>query len=212
MLQKNNKNNLALIFAILSWAALSLELYVMINESVQAGGTAGSAISSYFCYFTILTNLFVAFVFTAPLFKNNKTKFWGFFNNHNVISSATCAVIVVGLVFHFMLRNLNHLEGLQLIVDRYLHYITPVLAIIFWAVMVPAKQLQFPAIAKWLLYPIAYFGYILIRGAILHHYPYGFVDVDKIGMAATLKNSAGLFGLYIFLSAIFVSINRLRKG
>ncbi len=212
MPKKNNKNTIAFIFAVLSWLALALEMYVMINESLLAGKTAGDAISNYFCYFTIITNLFVALVFTAAALKNTTNRFWLFFKNNNVMSSATSAIIVVGLVFHFMLRNLNHLEGLQLIVDRYLHYITPVLTIIFWVVMVPAKQLQFSAIGKWLLYPLAYFGYILIRGALLHQYPYGFVDVDKIGMVATLKNSGGLFVLYIFLSLIFVSINRLRKA
>jgi hypothetical protein len=212
MQQKSNKKKLALFLALFSWVALVLELYIMIRENLQNGNTVGAAISSFFCYFTIITNLFVALVFTATLFKNSNTIFWNFFNNNNVISSATCAIIVVGLVFHFMLRNLNHLEGLQFIVDRYLHYITPVLTIIFWVLMVPAKQLQFPAIAKWLVYPLTYFAYILIRGAIIHQYPYGFVDVDKIGMAATLKNSAGLFGLYIFLSVIFVVINKLRKG
>ncbi len=211
MLIKSKPSLFNVFLPFLSWTALILELYIILKADIDAnlGFTAG--IDRYFSYFTIVTNLFVAVVFTAQLYKNKQNKFWHFFARNNVISCATAAIIVVCIVYHYLLSSTHKLQGFNYIVDRTLHYVIPPLTIIFWWLVVPKNKINFIGVLSWLVYPLAYFMYILIRGALTHMYPYDFINVDKNGFLATLQFAGGLFAFYIFLGFILVGINKFIK-
>jgi hypothetical protein len=44
----------------------------------------------------------------------------------------------------------------------------------------------------WLIFPILYFLYILLRGAISNAYPYPFLDVGKLGYDQAIVNALGM--------------------
>ena len=50
--------------ALLGWFALALQLYLMLIQAPQGEAMLGTVIT-FFSFFTILTNLLVAVVFTA---------------------------------------------------------------------------------------------------------------------------------------------------
>jgi hypothetical protein len=212
MIAKTKTRGFNIFLVALSWTALLLELFIIVKADVSNHLTVFNGLDRYFSYFTITTNLFVAMVFTAQLYKNGNSKFWNFFTRYNVISCATGAIIVVCIVYHFLLSGThNIIATFDLIVDRILHYILPPLTIVFWWLVVPKNKINFLGVLAWLTYPLVYLIYILIRGAIMHSYPYDFINVDKNGMAATLQFAASLFAFYIFLGCILVSINRFVK-
>ncbi|MGA8046237.1 MAG: Pr6Pr family membrane protein, partial [Dermatophilaceae bacterium] len=57
-----------------------------------------------------------------------------------------------------------------------LHYIVPVAMLVDYLLDRPRRRLSFRASLLWLIYPLAYAGYSLIRGAIVDWYPYPFLD------------------------------------
>jgi hypothetical protein len=54
----------------------------------------------------------------------------------------------------------------------------------------------------WLIYPIIYLAYIVVRGAVFGVYPYPFVDVMKIGYRMTLLNALIFLLIFLILGCI----------
>lgn len=152
----------------------------------------------FFSFFTILTNILVAGYFTLTVFKPAIVRKPG------TLTAVTVYIFMVGAVYQVVLRATWNPEGLQLIVDELLHTVIPVLAIIFWAMYENKKAVTLWQIPKWVVYPLAYLAYILIRGSFSNFYPYPFVNVSEIGMTKTLLNSAVLVLVFFIIAALFV--------
>lgn len=52
-----------------------------------------------------------------------------------------------------------------------------------------------------LLYPLCYIGFTLVRGPIVHFYPYHFVDVSQLGYARVAANCVVLALLVLAVTA-----------
>src|SRR5690606_12194116 len=98
---------------------------------------------------------------------------------------------IVGMIYVLVLRDLWNPQGLQLWVDAALHYVIPILFIIHWLNYVPKRKLVWFHSIVWLIPPLLYIAYILIRGDLTGYYPYPFLDVDRSGSATVLYNTAG---------------------
>lgn len=77
----------------------------------------------------------------------------------------------------------------------------------WWVGFAPKGGLTAADPPRWLLYPLAYFAYVLGRGAVDGWYPYFFIDVATLGYGRALANAAGLtvlmFGAgYMVLGAV----------
>lgn len=118
----------------------------------------------YFSFFTILTNILVTVCCTVLLLKR-KSKRNSFFSSYKTLTSIALYITIVGLVYNVILRFLWKPEGLQFLVDELLHTVIPVCFILFWLFFVPKAGLRWKNIFPWLLYPLVYVIYILIRGA-----------------------------------------------
>ena len=79
---------------------------------------------------------------------------------------------------------------------------------LYWWCCVPKGALRIRHIGLWVLYPLVYFGYILLRGHLLGVYPYPFVDVDKLGYALTIMNASGILAGFIVVAVIVVGLDR----
>jgi len=88
-----------------------------------------------------------------------------------------------------------------------IHTLTPLLALLDW-VLVPAGPPRWRWAAAWLAYPSAYLAFVLVRGAIVHRYPYPFLDVGDLGYGALAIVVASLFVLFWLLGLLVVAIGR----
>lgn len=76
------------------------------------------------------------------------------------------------------------------------------------------KKLDYKKAVKWLIFPILFVPYTLIRGEIVGWYPYFFLDPNKVGYLGVLGYFIIiLVGAYI-LSILLVKIanSRIRKN
>ena len=115
---------------------------------------------------------------------------------------------MVGVAYSLLLRQLWQPQGLQWLANELLHDVMPVLYALYWWWCVPKGALRIRHIGLWVLYPIVYFGYILLRGHLLGVYPYPFVDVDKLGYALTIMNASGILAGFIAVAVIVVGLDR----
>jgi hypothetical protein len=194
--------------AFIAWFAISLQLVLILQNRVAS---VPETIVRFFSYFTILTNIIVAISFTTNLLgsKGNQNSFW--FSNSGK-TAILIYILVVGIVYNLVLRQLWTPSGLQKIADELLHVATPLLYLLYWIVFTPKQLLQWKFAFQWLLYPFIYLVYILVRGAFSNFYPYPFVDVFNHGYQKVLVNSFYVLLLFLVLSAVFIATTRLLSG
>lgn len=201
-----NKNArwLAAAIVILGWFALIAQFYlILLNRTAPVAET----IVRYFSFFTILTNLLVALCFSFLLL-NPKSTAGTFFSRNSTLAAVTVYILVVGLVYNLILRFLWQPRGLQLVVDELLHTVIPLLCIIFWWNNQRAKKLQWKNIFVFLIYPLLYILFVLVRGISSGFYPYPFIDVNAIGLNKVLINSGLLALCFVVVSAVFIAVDR----
>lgn len=135
-----------------------------------------------------------------------------FFSKPATLTAVTVYITIVGLVYNILLRLLWEPQGLQLWVDESLHTVIPSLYILFWLLFVPKGGLQWSAIPAWLIYPIVYTFFIMLRGALSGFYPYPFIDLNKIATHEVFINAGAVLIGFLVLSLVLVGIGKLRGG
>ena len=193
--------------AILGWGALAIQLELVLFARWQSGASLVGGLVSYFSYFTILTNTLAAIVLTYAA-DSRPSSGRAFFLQPWVASGIAVSIIVVGAAYSLLLRQLWQPEGLQWLANEVLHDVMPVLYALYWLFYVPKGVLRWSHVGLWILYPLVYFAYILLRGHLLGVYPYPFVDVEKLGYAQTFFNASGILAGFVAVALIVVLLDR----
>ena len=84
----------------------------------------------------------------------------------------------------------------------------PVLFVGFWLLAATTGTLRVKNALVWLIFPVAFTIYSLIRGAYTGRYPYPFLDVAKLGYPQTFTNIAMLMVGFVVLALILVALDR----
>ena len=193
------------VVAASAWAGLVLQMVITLRATAAGGGTVADALVLYFGFFTLLSNLFVALVASTTLLAPAR---W--FARASVRGCATTAILLVGVAYHLLLREVWDPQGAQKVADITLHYVTPALAVLWWLLAPPAQPLNPRAPLGWTLYPLAYFAYALVRGELLGAYPYPFIDVPALGYPRVWANAFGLAGVFLVFGYALWAVARLR--
>ncbi|WP_437918489.1 Pr6Pr family membrane protein [Sphingobacterium sp. LRF_L2] len=178
------RRKLEIIGLSLAWLTILTQFVLMLYHR-QTDIT--EMLIRFFSYFTIQTNLLVAFFFTSAAF-NLRRGFFRIFKGAGSLTAVTAFILVVGIVYQVALRSLWHPTGLQYLVDELLHTVIPLYTFIFWWIYVKKANVRKNAVLIWLIYPITYLGFVMTRGAISGFYPYYFLNLDKIGVLKTFVN------------------------
>lgn len=199
----------AALAAALGWIALALQLVLSVRLALDAGRSALWGVFMYFGYFTILTNLLVACALTAAALRQGG-RFWRFFRDPGVVSAIATSIAIVGLVYFGVLRFIWKPEGWLWLADVLLHYVMPTLFLIYWWLNVPTRGLHWRRLPRWWIYPLAYLGYALVRGAIAGVYPYPFIDVGAIGWTHAALNSLGVWLGFSSIALVLMAVGRIK--
>jgi hypothetical protein len=196
----------AVVGALLGWFALALQLYLMLVQS--SGPAMLGTVITYFSFFTILTNLLTALVFTAIALGPEAG--WGqWFRTPTVQAGTAVYIAIVGIIYQLLLRQLWNPQGAQWVADVLLHSVIPIGYVVYWLLFGPRAGLNWKTAVAWLTYPAVYLVYILARGAVSGLYPYPFVDVNVLGYGGVLARAA-LF-LLVFLSTGLLAVALARR-
>lgn len=197
----------AALLALVGWFGLGLQFSVTVAAFAKDGRTVIDAAWAFLGYFTVLTNIIVATLFTLRALGGRWTP------SSSAMTAGACYILIVGVVFVTVLQNLYVLTGAHLIADRTMHHVMPVLTVAHWFLFVPKGALKWRDAAAWLAFPILYVLYAYARGALEGFYPYPFIDVSKIGWPQTLFNSAGLFAVFLIVGLAAIALDgRMAKA
>ncbi len=201
-----NKNILIcykLFFGLLGFGAVVTEIATIIER-----GHFNPI--NFFSYFTIETNIlvFVTLLLSAvavAMGKNSKL---------DVLRSAvTVYILIVGIGFSVLLAGI---EGITLTAvpwdNTVLHYIIPIAMLLDFLIDRPKTKILFKQGLVWLLFPIIYVAYSLIRGALIGWYPYPFLNPETKGYGAVALTVVGLLLLTLALVWVITKLSGKRKA
>jgi hypothetical protein len=195
------------VAATLGWAGLSIQMYLIFHSRWTLGASLIGGLMSFFSYFTVLSNTLVATVLTCEwTTRESAARRW--FLQPWVSSAIAVSIAVVSLAYNLLLRHLWHPEGWQWLADELLHDIMPVLFLGYWWRYVPKGTLRVWHIALWVIYPLLYFAYSMLRGHLLAVYPYPFIDVDKLGYPQVFINAGGLLAGFVVIALLVIGVDR----
>lgn len=194
--------------ALAGWFAVILQLYLMLENKTAS---ATETVIRFFSFFTILTNTLLAVYFTVLLIQpHSRPGKW--FAKNTTATALAVYITIVGLVYNAVLRFLWAPTGWQKLVDEMLHTIIPIYFIVYWFLIVPKGGLKWKSIWAWMIFPLLYLIYSLVRGAVVGWYPYPFLDAGKLGYGQVLFNSLMVFIAFLAVSLLMVWVAKLRAG
>ena len=197
-----------LIAALVVWAGLLLQYFLMVRG--QSGEVFATRTVNFFSYFTILSNLLAAAALTAPTVAP-ASALGRFFSKPSVRTAVVLYTSVTAAIYIAILQNIWNPQGLQWLADTALHYVTPGVYLIDWLLFTPKGALRLRSVLLWLIFPLGYGLYSILRGPLSGFYPYPFLDVSDLGLAKVAVNMAAVAGLFLALGLAFVLIDRLLK-
>ncbi|PEO40892.1 Pr6Pr family membrane protein [Bacillus wiedmannii] len=134
---------------------------------------------NFFSFFTIESNILVAFILllsSIGIATSGRSEQFGILRG-----AVTVYIFTTGLIYFLLLRGLE--ESLQTVipwVNIVLHYIMPIAMLLDWVMNPPIKAITWKQAVSWLIFPLLYVVYSLIRGPFVNWYPYPFLD-PRIG-------------------------------
>ena len=206
MFRESRCRSFAAVIAVLAWSALLLQYVLLIRMASHDIGVALATLR-YFSYFTILGNLLVALTTTAAwVGASSRVARW--LAGARLRGGTALCIGVTAAIYFFVLASTWAPQGLQWLVDVGLHYVVPLLYLAWWIACVPHRQLLWSDALRWLVFPLAYLAWAMLRGAWLHEYPYPFIDVGALGPMTVTRNAFGVGVLFLLLGLLLVGFDR----
>ncbi|MFD0895028.1 Pr6Pr family membrane protein [Luteolibacter ambystomatis] len=196
-----------LVSGLTGLTGLLLQAHVTSHLASSRGWTIGGAIVKYLSYFTITTNILLALGFLAGSLAP-RSRAGAFANRPSTATALLVYIAIVGIVYVLVLAGLWKPQGLQWWADVLLHYATPVLCTLHWIAFVPKIRLPWTAPVKWLCYPALYLLWAMIYGSHSGHYPYPFIDLDRLGSGWVLANGLGMTAAFLTTGLLLTAISR----
>ncbi|GLQ86568.1 Pr6Pr family membrane protein [Dyella flagellata] len=190
---------LAALIALVAWSGVLLQLYLSLRLTGSMGMSTAWGLAIYLGYLTVLTNILVA-VAASSLLVWPDSAGGGFFARPTVLGGVTASIAFVGVAYFVLLRHAWNPQGLQLLADVLMHYVVPLLVVIYSAIALRRTSLRRTAPLWWSLYPVGYFIYVLVRGLFMGHYPYRFINASELGYALVLRHAVVLWVAFLGLS------------
>lgn len=166
-------------------------------------------------YFTILSNILVVLFFLFLIIKNKSNR-----DYPHLKGAITMSITVTFLIFHFLLRpTLFNMSGgsynLYSPSNLIVHYIVPIMTILDWILFDTKGRYKIFDPIIWLIIPFVYFIVMTINGLLGYtftggsHYPYFFMDWDKLGAVNVLLYVFFIIVSFTILGYIYYGIDLL---
>jgi hypothetical protein len=194
------------VMAVFVWVVLVVQFCLQLtNQSVDV--STSERIVRFFSYFTTLTNMIVAIAWTTVAYFP-RTRIGEFLSRPDSQTAVAVYISIVGVIYSLFLRGVWNPQGWQKFADHSLHDLTPIAFLLYWLIFVP-KGVKWSDPIKWLVYPLVYMLYALIRGAIVNWYPYWFADAGQLGYLVALRNSFFVLFAFLVVGLIYVGVAKL---
>jgi hypothetical protein len=177
-------------------------LLMLVAIAVQAFSLAGLGLFSpanYFSFFTIQSNLIAAalFLLGAARWRAGRSSRLDFLRGGAVVY-----MTVTGVVYFLLLRGVE-VDTTIPWVNSVVHQVMPVVVIADWLIDPPATRITMRQGLLWLSFPLLWIIYTLIRGTIVHFYPYPFLNPANGGYVSVALYCVAIL---VFMTAVCAGV------
>jgi hypothetical protein len=161
---------------------------------------------NYFSKFTILSNCLTVGIFFYCGFRKEEKSF----RIDSLRGAILLYMLITGIVYAVLLEA-KQTDLSYPWISIMLHRVMPLAVIISWLVYPPSFILRFKDTLYWIIFPVIFVLYTLIRGYFVHWYPYDFLDPNLKGYLGVFAYfiAIALFGQLLSFAIIFVG-NKFR--
>jgi hypothetical protein len=192
-------------FAVLLQAGLTIPL------RMANGHGFAEAVVFLLSFFTVLTNIAVVAVYAASLF-SAQLGFLAKMNRPLARACVAACIAVVGLVYATVLAKIWAPQGLFWLCDVLLHYVAPLLYLLWWIGFGRDGSLRWSDAPNLLVAPLIYLAYAVIRGSLTGTYPYPFINVAALGVVKAAVNSLIVALAFLAASLLVIALDRILKS
>ena len=161
--------------------------------------TGSPHLGHFFSFFTIESNILACAVLLGGSLVDPVSPAWSMLR-----AAATLYITITGIVYAALLAHQD--VGLTAAwVDDVLHRVVPLAMLVDWILFDPWPRGSRSAALGWLGGPLAFLVYSLIRGPIVHWYPYPFLDPRRKGGSVHVALTCVVLAIGIALLALLIS-------
>jgi cell division protein FtsW (lipid II flippase) len=196
----------ALAVARLAFAALAVAAIGYQLVDLASRGTLNPA--NFFSYFTIQSNLIAIAALTLAAVGSfaNPPRRWDMLRGGAVVY-----MTVTGVVYALLLSGADVDTALNW-VNTVVHQVMPIVVVVDWLLDPPANHIALRRSLVWVVYPLAWIAYTMIRGLIVGWYPYPFLDPAPNGYAPVIVTTGVIVAAGVALCVMVAAVgNALRS-
>ncbi|MGY0500458.1 Pr6Pr family membrane protein [Nocardia sp. FBN12] len=167
--------------------------------------SATFSLTNYLSYFTIESNVLSVIVLLVGGTLAPQSQRWQTFRG-----AVTLYMLITMVVYAILLADVDVMLTDKWINDV-LHRIVPLVLLLDWLFVPMAKRLRATPelVGLWLIFPVAYGVYSLIRGPIVDWYPYPFIDPRSQGYVSLTIGLVVLLVVFVVLAVAMASLGDL---
>lgn len=190
------------VLASVAWFGLVVQIVCSVQDALAENASIATYLINQFSRFSIQTTTLVALVGTLAFLRPQPASF---LLRPSVQAALVVYVVVVGVIFEVLLRSDS--QGMEF-VDPILHGIIPVLYLSYWLIFAPKGTLSWVDPALWLIYPLFFFVYTMMRGMIFGAYLRHVSEVIKQGYHEVFLDTLVFFTAFLAVGLILVSVDQ----
>lgn len=152
---------------------------------------------TFFSYFTVESNLLGVVVLLIGGLLDPVSPRWQL-----VRGAVTLYLLITGVVYALLLAGADVSLDDRWVNDTF-HRVMPVVLVVDWVLIPAGLRISARLIGGWLIYPVVFCGYSLVRGAFVDWYPYPFLDPRGQGYVSLLL---GVVILAVFFALMAVAV------
>jgi len=210
--------------ALLRLAFAVLTIVAIVVQYAHRANPSAFYTANFFSYFTNESNLFATALLLYGAYHGLRPGGWSSTEAYSTEAyhskadgaqaydllrgAAVIYMTITGAVFVLLLSgSASSVPWANAVV----HYVMPIVIVLDWLIDPPRARIVWSRTWRWLIFPVVYFVYTLVRGAITGWYPYPFFNVTSKGYARVLADGVGiLIAMIVVGAATRRAGNRLR--
>lgn len=202
------RKGIAIAGMLLGLAGVIVQGWVTLSLLLGNGRDLLDALVHFFTYFTILTNLMLVTIYLSELVDWRWLGWWRTSVTRGMMAGA---IVLVMVFYHFLLAGLWAPEGWGKASDIALHYVAPVLYVLWWLLFQPKGDLRFQHIPLMLLPVAIWLAWAMARGAVTGEYPYPILEANRLGYAQVALNCLAVLAALVALFGVVIGLDRTVK-
>jgi hypothetical protein len=185
-------------FALLTLVAIAAQLIDLAGRGVLNP-------ANFFSYFTIQSNLIGIAVFLIGAARLRATRSVGF----DIVRGASVLYLTVTFIVFALLLSGTDVDTAIPWVNSVVHQVFPIVVIADWLIDPPAARITVRQSLVWLVYPLIWTAYTLVRGALVGWYPYPFLDPANGGYLTVAAYVVAILVFGAILCALLAWVGNL---